>query len=155
MAKERPIWAEDRVEKLLESGENVLFETKGRVELKPTTGIGALLFWISYILTNILGFIYGLIIRKTAWIVFTNKKVIIVTNDGANWPFWVIPIGRSNMDYMIAKDSIASINCADSFTLWGIRSRGFSIESKGSLSIIFNGVSRNEMDSAKKIISAY
>ncbi|MFZ7131338.1 MAG: hypothetical protein ACOWWR_03165 [Eubacteriales bacterium] len=153
MAKETPIWAEKRLQKLLETDEKIFLELKGRVEQHPSTGIGALFFWISYFFTNIVGFVVTLLVRKTAWLVVTDKRFIILTNDGSNWPFWVVPFSRSNIDYTIERKNIASVHVSDNFAFWFIRARGLRIESIGSLDIVFNGMSVEGIEKAKSFLA--
>jgi len=155
MVKTTPVWAEKRLQKLLDKDERILFELKGRVELLPATGIGALFFWMRYLLVNLLGILYMLIVRKTAWLVITDKRFIILTNDGSNWPLWIIPFSRSNIDYTIERRNIASINLSDNFVLWFIRARGLRIESIGSLSIVFNGITADDLQRAKAFFASF
>ena len=151
--KETPVWAEKRLQKMLDTDERILFEAKGRVELRPATGLGAFIFWIKYLLVNILGILYMLIVRKTAWLVITDRRFIILTNDGTNWPLWVVPFSRSNIDYAINRENIASVHASDNFILWFIRARGLRIESTGSLSIVFNGLSVESLQQAKAFLA--
>jgi len=155
MAKERPVWAEKRLQSFLQKDEQILFEAKGRVELNPPSGFGAVFYWLGYFLINILGFLYSLIVRKTSWLVITNKKIIILSCDGLNFPFWVIPFSRDDIDYTILKQNLSSICFSDNFIFWIIRSKGIKIESSGSLSIIFNGMSKEDFTNAHSIIANY
>lgn len=150
-----PSWAQERLNPILEEEEEILFEAKGRVEFKSASGLSALVFWLGYIVVNIIGFIATLKVKKTAWLTVTNKRCIIVTNDGWNWPLWVVPFSRKNVDYSILKENIASVNCSDGFVFWFIRSRGINIESNGGFSIIFNGMSKEDIDKAKSLLTNY
>lgn len=149
MTKTTPIWAEKRLQQIMSSDEKIILEVKGRVEVKPPTGIGALFFWMKYILVNILGIFYGLFIRKTAWMVLTDKRLIILTNEGVGFPFWIIPFSKNNTDYIMFKSKLASINAIDNRIFWFISSKGFLIESTGSLSLIFNGLKKNDFELTK------
>ncbi len=151
MAKNTPVWAEKRLQKILSNDEQVMFEIKGRVDIVPATGIGALLFWIKYILINIGGIFYlTLFIRKTAWLVLTNKRIIILTNDSVNFPLWVIPFAYNNKDYILFKQNISSLNAIQNKILWFINGRGFQIETSGGLNIMFNGVNKEDYSEAQK-----
>ena len=150
-----PSWAEDRLKSILEKDEKIIFEAKGRVEFKPSSGIRALLFWIKYIFLNIICLIFTLKVNKTGWLVITNKRFIILTNEGFNWPFWVIPYSRSNVDYSLTKKNIASVGVNNNFTFWFIKSRGVSLETNGGFSLTFNGMSKDKVDKAKEYLSSY
>jgi hypothetical protein len=150
-----PEWAKKRIEPYLEEGENLESCAKGRVEINPPTGLGAMLFWIKYIVTNYFGIFISMMVRETAWMGVTNKRIIIVTNDGVNFPFWVLPFSRTQKDYILRKEKLASINSFEDRVFWVINSKGFMIESTGSLSIIFNGVNRESFESFKKIFRSW
>ncbi|MCZ8238632.1 MAG: hypothetical protein O9346_07845 [Leptospiraceae bacterium] len=96
-----------------------------------------------------------MMVRETAWMGVTNKRIIIVTNDGVNFPFWVLPFSRTQKDYILRKEKLASINSFEDRVFWVINSKGFMIESTGSLSIIFNGVNRESFESFKKIFRSW
>ena len=100
MSEKTPNWAKERLQQILSTDEKILLEVKGRVEMKPPSGLGAMIFWIRYLLVNVVGVIYSLVIRKTAWMVLTDRRLIIMTNEGVNFPFWVIPFSRNNTDYI-------------------------------------------------------
>jgi hypothetical protein len=153
--RETPNWVQERLNPILEDEEEILFEAKGRVEFKSASGLSALIFWLKYIIVNIFGFLVTLKVKRTAWLAVTNKRCIIVTNDGFNWPLWVIPFSRKNVDYSILKENIASVNCSDGFAFWFIRSRGINLESTGGFSIIFNGMSKKDIDKAKSFLTSY
>ncbi|SHI05758.1 zinc ribbon domain-containing protein [Clostridium grantii] len=147
-----PKWAQERLKQILKPNETVMLEVKGRVEVTIPNGLGALIWWISYIMINLLGIIYGLIVRKTAWMVLTNDRLIILTEEGVNFPFWVIKFSRKTRDYIIYKEKLASINAIKDKNLWFITSKGFFIESIGSLGIIFNGMKETEFQKAKQYL---
>lgn len=152
MAKERPAWADEKLRKILSKEEGVVYEAKGRVELRPASGIGALLFWAKYILFNILGILITIFIRKTAWMVITDRRIIILTNDKINFPLWIIPFARNNTDYILFRTNIASLNSTENKTFWFIRGKGVQVETSGGLVIYFAGINSKDFGNLQDII---
>jgi hypothetical protein len=150
-----PSWAEDRLKSILEQDENIIFEAKGRVEFKPSSGIKALFFWIKYIFVNVICLVLTLKVNKTGWLVITNKRFIVLTNEGHNWPFWVVPYSRSNVDYSLTKKNIASVGVNNKFTFWFIKSKGVRLETNGGFTLNFNGMSKTKVEKAKEYLSSY
>lgn len=152
MVKERPAWAGEKLQKIMVEGERVVYEAKGRVEIRPATGFGALMFWGRYILFNILGILITIFIRKTAWLVITDRRIIILTNDKINFPFWIIPFARNNTDYILFRGNIASLNSTENKTFWFIRGKGIQLETSGGLVIYFAGINSGDFGNLQNII---
>jgi hypothetical protein len=128
----RPKWAEERLSQILETTESILFETKGRVETKPPSGIGAIFYWISYIFVNYISIFVTARYIFGGYLVMTDKSY-------------------KHQDYFILNDKVGSVSLFESKVMWVVSSKGLLIESVGSLSMIFNGVSKEKYQEVKSL----
>lgn len=147
----RPKWAEERLSQILNPSEKILFEAKGRVESKPPSGIAAIFYWISYIFVNYISicvtarYIFG------GYLVMTDKRIIVLVNSNWKFPFWVIDMSYKHQDYFILNEKVGSVSLFESKIMWVLSSKGMLIESIGSLSMIFNGMSKDKYEEVKEL----
>lgn len=147
----RPKWAEERLSQILETTESILFETKGRVETKPPSGIGAIFYWISYIFVNYISIFVTARYIFGGYLVMTDKRIIVLVNSNWKFPLWVIDMSYKHQDYFILNDKVGSVSLFESKVMWVVSSKGLLIESVGSLSMIFNGVSKEKYQEVKSL----
>ena len=155
MENNLPAWLEDRIAFILKSSEKIVFTVKGRVELAGTSVLNSLFFWIKYITLNYIASFFSMFYRDTAYLIVTDLRLIVVTKQHANFPFWVIPFSKSDETYVIPYTNLASVMGRNSSILWIIPARGYEIESTGSRTFVFNGVSKNLYSKGLKIFSDY
>jgi len=148
----RPKWTEPRIENLIGFNEEIIFEASGRIEKKPPSGIGAIFYWISYIFVNYASLFVTARFINTAYIVITNERAIIMSNTNWKFPFWSFDLSYNHHNYIINNDKISSFNTFESKILWVISAKGFLIESDGSMSMIFNGVKKEQYENAHNLI---
>lgn len=151
----RPKWTDTRINRILNDDENIIFEASGRVESKPPSGIGAIFYWMSYIFINYIALFFTARYVNTAYLIVTDKRIIIMSNTNWKFPFWIVDLSYKHHDYIIYRDKISSFNSFESKILWVLSSKGFLIESIGSLSMIINGVKKEQYELAHELIKEY
>lgn len=147
----RPKWAEERLNQILNPSEQIIFEAKGRVESKPPSGIAAIFYWMSYIFVNYFSIIVTARYIFGGYVVMTDKRIIVLVNSNWKFPFWVIDLSYKHQDYFIVNEKVGSVSLFESKVMWVISSKGLLIESIGSLSMIFNGLSKDKYQEVKDL----
>ena len=147
-------WADERLAGLIGDGETVLFRAKGRVETRPPSLFGTIAFWVGYIAINYYSFIFTLRARITAQLIFTNRRVFVLTNNAILFPLWKFECTQSAIDLVIRKDHVASIAPAIKRSFWIIKTVGVTIETVGGSKITFNGLSMPDFCEAKRCLNA-
>lgn len=137
-------WVDNRLLPILNPNETILFESGGRIEHKPPSGIGAIFFWVSYILKNYIAMIVSARYINNAHLIITDKRVIILGNINWKFPLWSIDMSYEHQNYVIKKEQLSSMSIFESRAFWVISSKGLLLESTGSLSMIFNGIKKED-----------
>jgi len=137
-------WANERLEMILDDGEEIIFQAKGRIETRPATLFGSLFFWIAYFAINYFSFLYTLRARITAQLVLTDRRLIMLTNNAILWPLWKFEFSQAAADHMIPKAQVASISPAIKTSFWFIKAVGVTVETSGGRQVTFNGLNKDD-----------
>ena len=143
----------DKLDTILHDNESVEFVSKGRVEFKKTSILGSFLFWIKYIFLNYIFIVISCLYRQKAYLIATSNRIVILTDEGVNFPLWVIPFSRENEIYIYPFTNISSVMGRVSQTWWVFFAKGFEIESTGSRLITFNGVTNQDYKEGLRIFN--
>lgn len=158
MDTQLPVWAQERLDSVLMLDEKVSLIIKGRIEVRSANFLSTIFYWIEMIIKNTVLFLFTMKFLKTAYLVLTENRIIILSEEGTNFPLWKIPYTRANTDYVIFKRNIVSINAVKNQILWFFFSNGFIIvESSGHYNRIinFNGVKKEVFNGNKKQMLSY
>lgn len=158
MDTQLPPWAQERLDSVLKPDEKIALVLQGRIEVRSANFLSTIFFWIGMIVKNTILFVFTMKFLKTAYLVLTDNRIIILSEEGTNFPLWKIPYTRSNTDYVIPKRNIVSINAVKNLLLWVLSSNGFIIvESSGFYNriIYFNGIKKDAFNSSKKQMLSY
>lgn len=147
-------WADDRITELIGENETILFRAKGRVETRPPSLFGTVFFWIGYFAINYMSFLYTLRARITAQLVFTNRRVLVLTNNAVLFPLWKFECTQSAVDHVIRNEHIASVAPAIKRSFWIIKTVGVTIETVGGSKITFNGLSMTDFSKVKRSLNS-
>ncbi len=148
----RAKWVEERLQGILDPNENILFESIGRIESKPPSGIRAMFYWMSYIFVNYLAIFVTARYVNAAYIILTNSRLIILSNKNWKFPLWSLNMSSEHHNYSINNNNISSFSLFESRAFWFITSRGILIESTGSLSMIINGINKEKYNESLNLI---
>ncbi len=147
-----PNWAVDHVQRVLRVGEVTRFIGSGRLDAVPPSGILAMIYWVTYIITNYVAIFVTAFFRNRAVIVITDQRVIIVSERSWKFPFWVIPYSQRLITETIAVADITSLSTVSAKFLWILSANGIQLECESGTSRIINGLKAATLDEAKAYV---
>lgn len=147
-----PNWAVDHVQRVLRVGEVTRFIGSGRLDAVPPSGILAMIYWVTYIVTNYVAIFVTAFFRNRAVIVITDQRVIIVSERSWKFPLWVIPYSQRLITETIAVADITSLSTVSARFLWILSANGIQLECESGTSRIINGLNAATLDEAKAYV---
>ncbi|HLP29458.1 MAG TPA: hypothetical protein VK147_12515 [Candidatus Didemnitutus sp.] len=147
-----PNWAVDHVQRVLRVGEVTRFIGSRRLDAVPPSGILAMIYWVTYIVTNYVAIFVTAFFRNRAVIVITDQRVIIVSERSWKYPLWVIPYSQRLITETIAVADITSLSTVSARFLWILSANGIQLECESGTSRIINGLNAATLDEAKAYV---
>ncbi len=147
-----PTWATQHVQGVVRAGEEVRFVGSGRLDLVPPSGILAMIYWVTYIVTNYVAILVSAFFRNRAVIVITDQRIIIISERSWKFPFWVIPYSQRLITETMSAADITSLSTVSAKFLWILSANGIQLECESGSTRIINGLSASALEEAKSYV---
>ncbi len=147
-----PAWAQTDLARVLDESESIRFVGVGRLDAVPPSGLMAMVYWASYIITNYAALIVTALFRNRAVVVVTNTRTLIISERAWKFPFWVVPFSRRLLIESITATHITSLSTVSAKFLWILSANGLQIECESGTARIINGLNAAALAEANTLL---
>ncbi|RPI67666.1 MAG: hypothetical protein EHM43_06965 [Ignavibacteriae bacterium] len=147
-----PVWAQTDLSRVLDGSETIRFVGVGRLDAVPPSGLMAMVYWVSYIVTNYAALFVTALFRNRAVVVVTDVRTLIISERAWRFPFWVVPFSRRLLIENITSSHITTLSTVSAKFLWILSANGLQIECESGTARIINGLNAAALTEAQALL---